>query len=255
MVLPPVETKPRKSRQDKRKRVAGGGTNGHINGKSKNDHHSPIAVADAYRYVDVQKSIEEGERGKRNGVRGFSLSAAKLELLLAEWHRTGSFVSPYTRGVRTDHLMALANLGVNRAWSLDEIMPVLRRLMGEERWKKFVIYKRAKRFKNPNEEPERIWDNYRSFRRLCKDHLGRVGYEGKSPYGMRLWQIGCCIDLFVVEKSVDKKNHHGGGMTSDDHVERYVRLNTYSNDPLKMMVQSRKFIPAVDRRGKTLGPA
>jgi hypothetical protein len=177
-----------------------------------------------------------GTDGKTRKLRGHSITDDKVKNLLMEWHRTGRFISPYSRGPRTDHLIALAELGVNKAWSLAEILNKLQEIMsrpdhvknGVSAWSKFTSKKRQ----NLQPVMDRIYDNFRSFRRLCKRW-------GRNPYGFRLRQIGCCIDIFVDATNRGKK---------------YIRLNTFSSEPLKIVVDGREGIPEVDMRGTTLGP-
>lgn len=173
-------------------------------------------------------------------VRGHSLSDAKIKEIIAEWKKTHIFVSPYSHGFRTDHLMALVSLGINKEWSLSEIRPVLKAIMSDElhfdvkyqtKWGRFLSREAG------SSATDRILSNYKSFRRLCL-------HGGNNPYGKRLIQIGCCVDLF--KEPVGNANNHA--------FLWYMRLNTHSTVPLLLEVLDRESIPVVDLLGNTSGP-
>ena len=166
--------------------------------------------------------------------RNHELSEVKLAERLRLWHKTGRFVSPYCRGVRTAHLEALVELGINQAWSDAQCMKKVKELLsavdvrGVSAWNRWLA--RSPTTADGPALLERVYENYKSFRKLCLK-------RGDNPYGKKLQQMGCCVDFFRDAKGV-----------------RYIRLNQYSTEPLSMRVVSRSDIPEVDRSRGTLGP-
>lgn len=166
--------------------------------------------------------------------RNHKLAEDKVAFRLRVWHETGRFVSPYCRGVRTAHLEALVELGINEAWSdascMKKVKEILERVTigGVTAWDRWLS--RSPTTATGPALLERVFDNYKSFRKLCCR-------GGTNPYGWKLLQMGCCVDFFRDEQSV-----------------RYIRLNQYSIRPVSLRVVSKLDIPPVDRTGHTLGP-
>jgi hypothetical protein len=201
------------------------------------------------KYEDFEERVLKWGGGKRfriNGkmkeLRGHSLTKDRRRFILDEWHRTRRFASPYSVGPRSDCLIALSELGLNQAWSELEVKLKLKEVMsrrvyadGQNGWDRFE--KKPSRGKKPHFLEDRIYDNFKSFRRLCKN-------RGLHPYGKRLSQLRCSVDIFIVRKLVGQQ----------EHVERFLRLNTYSGSPLLVEVGDRSEIPEVDRGRLTFGP-
>ena len=80
---------------------------------------------------------------------------------------------------------------------------------------------------------DKILENLKSFRRLCLE-------GGMSPYGYKLKQIGCCIDMFLEEGSV--KNTSG---KYRDYKIWHIRLNTHSTVPLLIKIRTKRDIPII----------
>jgi hypothetical protein len=152
-------------------------------------------------------------------------------------------------------LHALRDLGLNRAWPLSLVAERLREIMTDEfhtdpetgvtAWDKYKT-KQMKSGTTIDHYLGRILSNMKSFRRLCKDREGRVGMSGLNPYGYRLWQLHCAVDIFIVRTGRGKAK------------KAFIRLNTYSNDPLLEYVGSEEEIerlyPVRRLAGRTLGP-
>lgn len=216
------------------------------------------------KWVSVEKKLLErgsnkwfpvGPNGKYQKLRGFALSENKVQEVLDRWNGSGVFCSPYSRGIRSDHLNALVALGVNQAWSIADILPKLREIMTARQvkrskdktisnaWEVFTEKdhddKRLSKIRRPQPVLQRIYDNYVSFRRL-----GYGENKGWSPYGRKLEQIGCCIDIFLI------RQRHG----TSTIVQKFIRLNTHSDTPLSMSLSDPSKIPPVDARKPTMGP-
>ena len=145
---------------------------------------------------------------------------------------------------------------MNRAWTLGEIKTVLRQVMTDEehthkktkvtKWQRFEKRPRGKRAKDVT---ERILDNFRALQRLCRK-------RGVNAYGYRLKQLGCCIDIFS-EPRYEEVVLRGGKKKTQRSMIKYIRLNTYSDDPKSLRVRSRESIDQVypvNFGGVTRGP-
>lgn len=188
----------------------------------------------------VQELSEQGV-GYRKGQcaeRNYALGEARLTDVLSQWWKTCAWVSPYSRGVRTDHLMALAGLGLNEAHFLGAVKRRLREIMGEGDWAWFDG--REVKGKKRDTTDGRIVQNFRSFRRLCVN-------GGQAAYGKKLSQLGCCVDIFYIET--------GPKVSRRGHPDIYLRLNTHSVEPLLLHLSSVSEIPEVDRSRPSLGPS
>jgi hypothetical protein len=138
---------------------------------------------------------------------------------LREWHRTGEFVSPYSRGVYTYTLIACVKLGVNEAHSVNAVHNKMKAMMPDEDWKRFTMENPdAKHHLKPK---AKIWQNARQF----------VRFGGANPYGLKLSQIGCVVDRFEVQVE--------GTLQS-----RYIRLNTYAFRGFKTNGDAKVISPA-----------
>jgi hypothetical protein len=206
-------------------------------------------------YLDVRPLAETRNAPKRIVVdgaekvlRGYGLRTEKLAKKIEDWHKTGILPSPYTKGRYSDQLRALINLGVNKAHRLDEIKEEMKRLMslkdrtrnGITDWDRFV--KTPAHGKKARDLDQRIYHNFREFRRLPK--------EGNwNPVGFKLQQMGCCIDIFTTTFW-----GHRGGRRVRMGVIKYIRLNTHSTVPIQVEVTGLADIPDVDLRAPSLGP-
>jgi hypothetical protein len=215
-------------------------------------------------YHQTRKMIDGADRRpkvlRQDGTEGIArkhhLSSGQVASFLKQWKDTGKFISPYTKGVYTYHLLALVQLGVNEAHSINAIYKVLEKMMktgvpgrnGLDDWERFL--KQNKGAANGLLPKAKIWQNARQF----------VRFGGQNPYGKKLSQLGCVVDRFEV--NVDM-----GGSTIK---QRYIRLNTYAFrgftqdeyrdaivcEPLHLdNLPSAESIPKIERRMEwTLGP-
>ncbi len=195
---------------------------------------------------NAPKRMPIGRNGRIVKARGYSLTDDKLRDKLEEWWATGVLPVPYTKSRLGDMLQALINLGVNRAWSLElEVCPELKRIMSHPTRKRNDITDWDRWVKRPKRTPkgktfvDKVYREYREFRRIDDEN-------SYHSVGLKLKQMGCCLDIFLV------RTYDDVGVVVGE--ERYVRLNTRCTAPIQLVVRDIGVIPAVDMRKPTLGP-
>ena len=79
------------------------------------DNQSYALVLSKKKKRGIPLFIKAGRNGEMRKARGYSLDPVKLEARLEQWRSTGEFVSPYTRSVLSDLLIALSHVALNKA--------------------------------------------------------------------------------------------------------------------------------------------
>jgi hypothetical protein len=189
--------------------------------------------------------------------RKYHLTAKELSAKLEGWHKARVFRSPYARGVLSDFLNALSDLGVNEIHSGAAVQNQMMKIMSVETENKATTRVRNgvsdwDRFEDRPSKwtmPKRIACTALSLRKTKSASIENCP-KGKEPsiwlIGRKLEQMGCCVDIVVLE-------------TPDIGDEEqpptlHYRLNTYSSHALKMDVQRLEQFPKVNFGDPTLGP-
>lgn len=227
--------------------------------KKKAEDHPPLVVENAELGYSSWKDKIEARGSNRmvvvNGrvikARTYHMNEKKRKKLLEEWHTTGVFPSPFSKGIYTYLINALANLGVNKILSFPEVREEMKRIMSEVKagrvtaWEKFENRKRSDGKRMTSVRDRLMWQ-IKGLRKLSKTN-------SSFPAGEKLSQLGACIDVFFVPPvwTPSDKNR----CCKDNSSAVYLRLNTHSVLPLNVMVQSVEMIEErYPIKGKTLGP-
>ena len=218
-------------------------------------------------YAAVERGLEVRGGPKKAKIgdveknfRKYHLKKEKVQAVLAKWHATGKFVSPYCKSITTDFLNALAALGLNEAHHSGQVATAMKKLMdlptrvrekdGLTDWEHFK--KKPKRTDKGKSMPGRIETLARNLRKTA-------GSGSPYPEGRKLEQIGCCVDLFIREweeeqPHPDKDKAAAGEMVTVKMSENFYRLNTHSVKPKIVRIVDVKQIPPVNLSVRGLGP-
>lgn len=162
---------------------------------------------EASKPISERKLTIEGRGGKRS-VRRHHLDPKTQTELLKQMETSGQFLSPYKAfGGYWGATAALAKLGPNEFRSTAEIVKSFEAVMSDESSRDKAGRTAWERFKN--KRPRSRKNGLDWFGRILQNLtvLQRIG--GDDPYGLKLAQVGACIDL----------KHDEGGQT-------LVRLRT-----------------------------
>lgn len=198
--------------------------------------------------------------GKEMVLRKYHLSRRKLDAVLAKWRASGRFVSPFSKGVTTDFLTALATLGVNQVWHTGKIATAMKGLMhtsarvrdGKTDWERY----RDKRSKAKKSQtlPARI-------ETLARDLRKTLDAGSLFPEGRRLEQIGCCVDIFIwdhkeLRPHEDPAKAEAGEKQLVNVHDTYYRLNTHSTRGKIIRIDDPSELEnfPVNVRSKSFGP-
>jgi hypothetical protein len=208
--------------------------------------------------VQEREESDVGRRKKRGRVEGsgtgYVLSKSELRHRLSEWHRTGVFQSPYSRGVSTDFLNALARLGLNQPHANGAVRRAIEEEMSGAGRRSRGMSDFDYWCEKHNPKATRLyrveWRIHEIFR-----SLHRLNPATRAPVGLKLAQMGCCVDICWY------LTPEGPGRTPGKNY--FYRLNTHSSKPLlqELVVagirgdEAMLLIPPVDFSQPTLGPA
>ncbi len=158
-------------------------------------------VGEASKPISERKEVILGRNGTKRSVRRHHLSMQVQVEMLRKQVETGKFVSPYKQftsywGVT----QALADLGENEWHSPADLFKAVERRMSHDDSKNEGDKTSWERFKGrPSRSRERGLDYIGKLLQNL-NVLQRLG--GMDPYGLKLAQLGACIDLKPTEKGL-----------------------------------------------------
>lgn len=208
----------------------------------------------------MERQNPEQKAARAEIARNYDIDPVEVDRIIAEWHSTGTFQSPYTRCNMSYLLDALATMGINAAHKASDVQVVMQRMMEKSirpRWSREGIIELSDwdRFVSKPGGRERKRGRYaprspnavallaynRIVHAACS--LRKNGDRGeKHAPGLKLARLGCCVDVFRID------GPDGGALF-------YLRLNQHSTTPLKLRLGSAALIPPVDTRLPTRGPS
>lgn len=158
-------------------------------------------VKEAQKPISERKATVEGRNGELRPIRRHHLDELPQSALLKRMESEGKFISPYkSPGGYWGATEALSKLGANEYHPIANVLKAMQEIMsadqdkaGKTAWERFKG-KRPKSRKNGLDWFGRVIQNL--------SVLQRIG--GDDPYGLKLVQVGACIDL--------KPDEHGSPM-------------------------------------------
>lgn len=149
---------------------------------------------EAVKPIAQRKATIEGRGGDLRTVRRHHLDPTLQQNLLDKMTSEGKFVSPYkTYKGYWGATEALARLGTNQFHPMSEVIKSFQECMSDEASK--------------NKHGQTAWDQFKNKKPRSKkrglDYLGRLLQNiavlqrigGDDPYGLKLVQVGACIDI------------------------------------------------------------
>jgi hypothetical protein len=231
------------------------------------EYLTPQEGKTGYQAVEKALEVRGGPKKAKIGdeekvFRKYHLTKEKVQAVLAKWHATGAFVSPFSKGVTSDFLMALAALGPNQVWHTGRVAAAMKKLMdvpermrdGITDWKRYRDREARSGKRKSQTPPKRIETLARNLRKT-------VGSGSPYPEGRRLEQIGCCVDIFIwdherLDLHSDPERAAKGEKEVHDVHDVYYRLNTHSTKGSIIRLEDPSEIEKhpVNLKAKGLGP-
>lgn len=145
--------------------------------------------------LSERKQVIVGRAGQRRVVRRHHLMPSQIALIKARILQTGRFVSPYgANRLYTLMIDSVAALGENQVHGIGEVFAKFREIANDPctlrghktAWDRFSK-REARNEKTHRDALARFVANLEVLQRLGGDH----------PYGLKLAQLGACIDLLI----------------------------------------------------------
>lgn len=173
-------------------------------------------VSEASKPISDRSATIEGRNGSLKAVRRHHLDSVQQQELVEQMEREGRFIPPYKEfGGYWGATQALAALGPGEFHPVSDIIKAYQQSMSDEASKDKNGRTAWERFQN--KRPRSKMNGLDWYGRILQNLtvLQRLG--GDDPYGLKLAQIGACIDL--------KKDEHGDPMAR-------LRINIPAGEPI-----------------------
>lgn len=155
-------------------------------------------AAEASKPISERSAVIKGRNGDLVP-RRHHLKAEEQEALLKEIATAGRFKSPYKRyGAYDGAVEALSRMGENESHLVGQVLEEFQNVMSDDASK--------------NKTGKTAWERFESkparSQKCALDHMGRFTQNlqilqrmgGDHPYGLKLAQLGGCIDILQGEK-------------------------------------------------------
>lgn len=166
--------------------------------EAKKTQYADIATS-ASLPVAKRGHIVVGRQGALVAARRHHLTQDRIDSILQEAATTGKFVSPYgANRLYTSMLESVAVLGVNQKHTIGSAFSKFREIMSDPATLR-NNQTAWDRFNNKTPRNENTHLNVLARYIANFEVLQRI--QGNHPYGLKLLQIGCCVDLLTDDEN------------------------------------------------------